>query len=237
MAKIPGEIMQMFAGNKVEIFSIVFDGKGDICDVRGCEADPGLPYGQTLLFSAGLAIKPGDYDYRVVIRDMGTGKSAVASTRAAIPQAADSALTLCTPLLLVEETGTSILDSGPGMKGDPISWTDIYPFDRATYSAAIGAISKLHKKILVVVPYDSAGPGQAAVTFSASAINMETGKSMPVRVELIGITQNRVMETARFELPTEDLQSGRYLLYVYAEDRVSKALAHAQTSFVISAEK
>jgi hypothetical protein len=162
--------------------------------------------------------------------------SAVTSTRAALGKGAGPGLTLYTPLLLVEETGTTILDGGPGTKSDLISWRDVYAFDRLTYSAAIGPISKLHKRIVVLAPYASAGPGQENVTLSASVVNMATGERMPVGIELTGKTQNAMMETARFELQTENLQPGRYLLYVYAEDGVSKALAHAQTSFVISAE-
>ncbi len=237
LAKIPSEITKNFSEKQVEVVTLFFDADWEIVDVLRKEIDLGPHCGRDIVFTAVSALKPGDYHCRIVIRDMQTGKSAVASTRAAIPQAPDSALTLCTPLLLVEETGTTILDSGPGMKGDPISWTDIYPFDRMTYTAAIGAVSKLHKKILVVVPYVSAGPEQAAVTLSASAIDMATGESMPVRVELTGMIQNGVMKAAHFELSAEDLQPGRYLLYVYAEDRVSKALAHALTSFIISEER
>ncbi len=237
LAKIPGEITQKFTGSKVEFVSIVFDAKGDISDVRRLETDPRPHRGQALLFSTGLALKPGDYDCRIVIRDMQTGLSAVASTRAAFGKAVGSGLSLCTPLILVEETGTPVLDAGPGKKGDPYTWSEIYPFDRMIFSAALGAVSKVHKKLTVVVPYSSAGQGPATVALSVSVINMATGEQMPAAVELMEKSQNAMMEMARFELPIVDLQPGRYLLYIYAEDSVSRSLAHAQTSFVIATEE
>jgi hypothetical protein len=184
--------------------------------------------------AGGLALAPGDYDCRLVIRDMQTGMSAVASTKAAVFQPASSDLTLSTPLLLVEEPGMPVLDAGPGKKVDPVAWRDAYSFDMLTHSAAIGPISRTHKKIAALVPYAFTGSGQAKVNLTASIVNQKTGERMPVEVRLTSRTQGAAMETAKFELSTEGLPPGRYLLYVYAEDPVSRTLAHTQTSFIIS---
>jgi VWFA-related protein len=234
LARIPAEITRQFTGNKVEFYTIAFNANGDISEVRRCEADLRPHHGKALLYSAGLALGPGEYDCRLVIRDMQTGMSAVASTKAAVSQPASSNLILSTPLLLVEEPGMAVLDAGPGKKGDPLGWRDAYSFDMLTHSAAIGPISRIHKKIEALVPYACTGSGQATVKLMASIVNQKTGKRMPVEVGLTGRTQGETMETARFELSTEGLRPGRYLLYVYAEDPVSRTLAHTQTSFTIS---
>jgi hypothetical protein len=53
---------------------------------------------------------------------------------------------------------------------------------------------------------------------------------------LTGVTQGPTMETAQFELPTDGLEPGRYLLYIFAQDSESQARAHTQTGFAITAE-
>jgi VWFA-related protein len=235
VARIPGEITGQLTGSKVEFFTIAFDGNGDISDVRRHEADPRLHRGKPLVFSAGLALKPGDYDCRLVIRDMRTGMSAVASTRVAVGQAGASDLRFCTPLLLIEEAGMPVMDAGPGLKADPVSWKDVYRFDPMWYSVAVGKISKSYQRIAVLVPYASAGVGKGKVVFSASVVNAATGQRAPVGIALTGVTQGATMAAAQFDLPTEGLEPGRYLLYIFAQDSESQASAHTQTSFAISA--
>jgi VWFA-related protein len=236
VARIPGEITGKLTGSKAEFFTIAFDGNGDISDVRRHEADPRLHRGRPLVFSAGLALKPGDYDCRLVIRDMQTGMSAVASTRVTVGQAGASGLRLCTPLLLIEEAGMPVMDAGPGSKGDLVSWKDVYGFDPLSYSVAVGTISKNHQRIAVLVPYAPAGTGGGGVVFSATIVNTATGQRVPAQMALTGVTQGPTMETAQFELPTDGLEPGRYLLYIFAQDSESQARAHTQTGFAITAE-
>jgi VWFA-related protein len=237
LAVIPAEIASRFTGNRVEFYAMAFNAKGDISEVRRCEADPRPHHGQALLYSVGLALEPGDYDCRLVIRDMQTGMSAVTSTRMAVGAAAPADLKLCSPLILVEEAGTPVVDAGPATKTDPISWKDVYGFDRLSYSAATGAISKSHKRVVVLVPYSAAAAGLANIVFSASIVSRGTGERMPVSVDLAGTTGNADMTVARFEFATEALKPGRYLLYVYAQDCASRTLAHTQTSFTIVADR
>lgn len=236
LASIPPEITRQFTGNKVEFFAIVFDRESNIRDVRRLEADSRLHRGRPIFFSAGLALEPGDYDCRLVIRDMQTGMSAVGTTRAAVVQGAASNLRLCTPLVLVEGAELPAMDAGPGTKADAVFWKDVYRFDPSSYSVAVGVIPKMHPRIYVLVPFAAAGAGRDNVIFSASVVNAATGQKMPVEIALKGTAPGAAMETAQFEVSTENLTPGRYVLYIYAQDSATKSLAHTQTSFTIAAE-
>ncbi len=84
LAKIPVEITDKLAGSRVEFVAIFFDANGEISDVVREQVDPASLRGRDMSFAAGATLKPGDYSCRLVIRDMDTGLSAVASAKARI---------------------------------------------------------------------------------------------------------------------------------------------------------
>lgn len=236
LAHLPGDVTQTLAGNKVEFVSIIFDRGGDVCDVRRLEADPAPHRGRAVVFGAGASLKAGDYNCRLVIRDMGTGLSLISSARARVGAPPAAGLRLDTPLLLVEEAGAAFLEADA--KGLPrrTDWRDIYNFDRLRYAPAAGAVPGFSRKLLVLLPYSVAADGSADMGFSVSLMSSATGLKIPVACTLIGRTRNGSGETAELELPVDALEPGSYLLYIFAEDRAAQARAHAQTSFTIANE-
>jgi VWFA-related protein len=234
LASIPGDVMKKFAGKRVEFVSIVFDGKGDIRDVMRLETDPGSSRGQPSIFVAESALAPGDYSCRLVIRDMDTGMSAVASAKRTVATAPPAGLELHTPLLLAETTGSVFLEAGSGKTRGRVSWTEAYPFDRLKFMPVAGEVPKSLKRVLVVLPYSYRGAAQPEFGLSGSLINAASGERMPVSLSLLEMNQNGPGGVLNLEMPMSGLSPGRYILYIHAEDKVSKAMAHVQTTFVVS---
>lgn len=234
LARIPGDVAEKFSGKRVEFVAIVFDEKGDIRDVVRRESAPGLSRGKDIVFMAESTLTPGDYACRLVIRDMDTGMSAVASTKKTVGAAPMSGLELHTPLLLAEATGSVLLEAGRGKSRDRLSWTEAYSFDRQKFTPVAGEVLRTLKRVLVVIPYSFRGAVQPDLGLSGSLINVASGARMAVTLSALDITPSGSGGVVSLELPTSGLPSGRYVLYVHAEDTVSKAKAHTQTSFVVA---
>ncbi len=236
LAHLPGNVTQTLSGDRVEFVSIIFDQRGDVRDVRRLEADPAPHRGRALVFGAGTSLKPGEYSCRLVIRDMQTGLSLVASTRARVGAPPAATPRLDTPLLLVQETGTAFLEADGKGASRLSSWRDVYSFDRLVYSPATGAVPRFNRKILILLPYSVEAEKTADMGFSVSLVQSASGVKIPVACALAGKTRNGAKETARLELPIDGLEPGDYLLYIFAEDRASQARGHVQTAFTITKE-
>jgi len=236
VARIPGDVTGRFTGSRVEFVGVLFDAQDNVLAVRRLEADLGPHRGQTVIFATGVSADPGDYRCRLVARDMDSGMSAVASARATIGRLPAAGLTLSTPLLLREETGCLFLEAGDSASGRALGWTDVYPFDRLSVSPTAGTVSGLTRNLLAVVPFAVPAGTSPDVAISAFVLDAGSGRRMAVEPVLVGRTGDGTAGTARLELPVVELPPGRYVLYVNAENRGSKTLAHTQTSFVILPE-
>ncbi|MEN6311568.1 MAG: hypothetical protein ABFD80_08555, partial [Acidobacteriota bacterium] len=236
LAHLPGNVTQTLSGDRVEFVTIIFDQRGDVRDVRRLEADPAPHRGRALVFGAGTSLKPGEYSCRLVIRDLQTGLSLVASTRARVGAPPAAAPQFDTPLLLVQEAGTAFLEADAKGESRLPSWRDVYSFDRLIYSPATGAVPRFNRKILILLPYSVEAEKSADMGFSVSLVQSASGVKIPVACGLAGKTRNGARETARLELPIDGLEPGDYLLYIFAEDRASQARGHVQTAFTVMEE-
>jgi VWFA-related protein len=234
LANIPGEVTNRFSGERIEYVAIVFDAKGDIRDVRRVETDPRPHRGKLVVFASGTSLEPGDYTCRLVIRDMETGLSAVSSVRTSVQAIPDLGLRLGKPLLLKDETGCTYLDGGSAKARTTIPWGEIYAFDRTLLAPVAGPVSRLTPRLTVVVPYAVPGTVEPDVVLSASLISAAGGEALPVAFTLVGRSLHSAAETISLEFRLSGLAPGAYILYIYAEDRVSKTRAHAQSTLVIS---
>lgn len=234
VARIPGEVTDRFSGERVEYVALVFDAKNDIRDVRRLETDPRPRRGQAVVFTSGATLEPGDYTCRVVVRDMESGSSAVGSVRASVQAAPKAGLRLGTPLLLTDEPGCAYFDAGAARARTAAPWAEVYPYDRTLFSPAAGGVSRRAPRVLAVIPYSVPGTAEPDVVLSARLINAATGEVVPVAFTLAERNWRRDGEAVGLEFSLVDLAPGKYLLYVNAEDRVSKTLAHVQTALTIA---
>jgi len=78
--------MEKFSGKKAEFLTLIFDAKENLVGLQRREADLTKYRGTDVFYAAGAALVPGRYRYRLVIRDMETGTSAIASARVDMPR-------------------------------------------------------------------------------------------------------------------------------------------------------
>jgi VWFA-related protein len=241
LARLPGEITAKFAGRRVEFVSLFFDGAGDIAAIVREERDLAPWRGREMAFAAGATLPPGDYGCRLVVRDMESGASAVASTKAAIGRPQPAGLQLGTPLVLEARTGCPLVLAGAPKGGRAFPWDDYYAYDSSIYTpvlageaAGAGALA-VPGGLKVVLPCAAPGGAAAAdLAITASLVDAATGRRTAVAVGLAGRVRTGPVEVLTLDLAaTEAVAPGTYYLHLYAGDKALGSLGHAFTVIAV----
>jgi VWFA-related protein len=235
LARIPGEMTAKFTGPKVEFVVLFFDGNGDIREIVREEADPAAFRGRAVAFAAGATLKPDDYTGRLVIRDMTTGQSAVASVRATIGRPAAAGLQLGTPLLLTEGRGAPLREAAGGKGGETRPFGTGYAYDATRFSPVFGEIPPAVARLAVVIPCAVPGGGEPDLLLSARLVDAVSGAQAPAVAGLAARAMRGPLVILTLDLATAGIPPGTYYLHVYAKDRTSGTLGHTFTTLTIPA--
>jgi len=232
LSKIPPPVLEKFSGKKVEIVAIVLDENENLAGLQRMEADLTKYKGMDVFCASGFALAPGNYKCRFVVRDLADGKGAVASSGLYVPQKATLGLSLHSPLLLVPGSNFLYLEPA-GKNADAAAWKEAYPYNRALYSPLPGEIPAGTQKFFAVVPCSAAGIVPSEITLTADLIDSSSAQ----RYRLPGYVLDRTVKSDAdiffLELSLADIPSGKYTLYLRADDTGSKSVSHAQTSLTI----
>ena len=183
-----------------------------------------LPKGN-VYYSTILSLDPGDYKCRLVIRNLETGRGAVASSLAKIPKASDYGIKLYPPLLLKPEQGALYLKNPSA----------VYPFDKTQYSPLVEELAQGTNSVLAVVRCSFPGIQQPDIKLSANLIHhlANTRKKIPATISILNRFQDDDTEIYLIELQTGDLQSGEYFFYLFASDIQTQSRSRVSTAFKI----
>ena len=138
LSRIPRQIFEPAGKGRNEVVSIILDSQKNIVDFKGATVDFAAVTQPALCHYTYSLLPPGDYDCRVVVRNIETGRTAVARESARIPEASEAPLSLLPPLLLRPGSDTyyfGVQRKGEaGAEADTPSLTTIYPFETKEYS-------------------------------------------------------------------------------------------------------
>ena len=233
LARLPTRLIDKFEGKKVEIISLVFDEQDNVAALQRREADLTRYKSTEVYVLFGRPLAPGTYKGRLVIRDLESGESARASIPIQVKDKPMMGLALATPLLLAPKSHFSYIESEAVTK-TAFALSDIYPFERSLYSPSIGDIPAGASKIYALLPVTAVGLVQPAVSIAAGLIDAATGKKIELNSSIIHRLTRGDLEIEFLEMSLEGIPPGKYLLYLYAEDAISKAVAFTRTDLVIS---
>jgi len=233
LSKIPTSVLDKFVGKKVEIVAIVFDAKDNLAGLQRREADLSKYRGMDVFFTSGAALVPGNYRCRIVIRDLESGKAAVASAPARVAKPATVGLSLHTPLLLVAGSNFAYLEAAPSKTRSKLGWGECYPFDRARYSPLVAVAPAGTAKIYASLPCSVTGLVAPDITLAVHLVRTTTGESIALPFSVLVKTDLGNTEIRFLEIPLAGIPAGKYRLYIHAEDTASKAVAYAQTSLTL----
>jgi VWFA-related protein len=233
LAMIPKETLEGLAGKSVEFVALVFDEAENLVNLQKTARDITAHAREDILFTSGTARPPGRCRCRLVIRNLDTGMSAVASTEANVIKSTAGKLALYSPLLLVSAPQPPVLDCGSSGKPDLFSWRDIYPYDESNWSPLLGAVPTSSGKVGAVVPYSVADLEQPKVVLSANLVNLATGQNLPISFSLQYKLQTGTVEVQILEFCLDQVPPGKYFLYFYASDTVGKSIDQRHVPLII----
>ena len=219
ITNIPGEFVKNMAGAKMEVTVLFFDKNNNIVKMQKSEVHPSdLTTNHTYFYSL-LSVPPGDYDCRVVIRNLVTGQGAVASAPAMIPEIRPSGFMLYPPLLLIPQESPRYLKGSDKTKEETtISLSDIYPFDITRYGPMIHELERGITKIRAVVRCFTKDLPQPEIRFSAYLKNLESEENNPLPLFVINQLKEQNHQIFLIEIQMGELQQGQYSLNLLGEE-------------------
>ena len=224
-SKISEGKIQEFSGKNVEIVTIIFDKEDNIVKTKRDEKDfSKLPIGN-IYYSTLLPLDSGEYKCRIVIRNLETGRGAVASSSVEVLKSPDSGIQLYSPLLLKPEKNAYYLKKP----------SSAYSFDSSQYSPLIEELTRGANRIWAVVRCSFSGIQQPNIQLTANLIHLiaDTKRTIPVIISTLNRYQEDDTEIFLIELQTEELQSGEYSLNFSAEDMYTQSQSQVNTTFKV----
>ncbi len=212
-----------------EIVAFLKDDAGASKLSRRWEVDLSRYEGQTLCAHVSVPVSAGEWEFRVVVRDLVNGEACLGRAKFRVPGAAEPGLQLSSPLLFEEGAGTAYLRlpvaKPAGKKGKPAaepSLIELYRLIPKDGRLVIGEISPGARKLTVVLPFEI-GTAQAdeapILSVEARFVSKPGGEEIPLKVV---VCEHREFEGKPdiliAEIPLPAVAPGEYDLVISVED-------------------
>lgn len=230
------------AGQRVEFVSLLFDSMDRVIDLSRAElrlaADAHEP-GPVFLY-AKLGAPPGRYRCRIVLRNLESGRAAVAGADLFLPLHEPGSILIFPPLFAVaSEVGTTYLGAAwKDAQGNRISVealaTETFLFNPGRFSPLSEGPVRSHSALFAVLPAALEANNVTKLRLTATLADESAGTELPVPLSVIAErgTRGGMVFFIRLDIP--DLEWGAYLLTFVLEDGTSGRSARLQK--VISIE-
>lgn len=235
LTKLTPDAMTQFLGQKVEVVTLVFDGRQDLIALRRVETDLPKSEPRDVIALSRFGLGPGRYDCRVVVRDLEKGVAAVASGRAELAEPPTEGLRVFAPLLVRPANPSSIyLESSEGAAKAAETDRSPYVFNRNRFSPILGdEVPAGSANLAAVVPFLALRILALRVDFEANIVNAASGSAFLVAMTsvnkpMVGTTQSVALDFSLAGVPP-----GSYEFVVSAVDRDSGLTSEGRIPLLI----
>jgi VWFA-related protein len=234
LARIPKDLWEDLKGRSAELVAVFFDANDELLSLQRAVIAPADFAGKDVLFSVAARARPGTIVCRVIIRDLETGRSEVVSAKTYSVTPTGQALTLFSPLLLVQGGGLYQLEGV--VKGGPAgpSWRAVYVFDASALTPVVGGEPAVAGKIMAIVPFTTPSLAPADLTFRMNLVDSTTGQDLPISFQLRERAVRAGLQVQDFEISLEGVPLGSYRLYIHGVDKATGAQASTHGPLVVS---
>lgn len=206
-------------GKRSEAYLLLFDENGEIAAIKRFRLAIPETGKETLIPSFLMAVKPGVYTCRLVLRNMDTGRGARGKVPLTVPVAAAAGLSLDPPLLLVPVAGSLDLAASP--EG---SLAEIYGYDPNVYEPLMGEAPAGLKKVQAALRVAGYTVG-AEVEITASFTDGSSSAATEVPVSVLKEEGDRSGKTILVEVSLDGPAAGRHTLEFRARDKGTETVA------------
>jgi len=223
-------------GGKTELVTIIIDKENNIVSSSSGEINLSLIPQNTINHYTIFSLSPGQYECRVILRNLKTGKGAIASSSVEIPGPLDSGLRLYPPLLLKPEKEPFYLKTSKANKvSNSLSLIDIYPLLPREHSPLVGELDRKTSKLLAVMQSSVIDIEKPEIDISAHLIRELTGEKIQLSSNLLSTESKKDEDTdlLLIELQMPELKAGRYVLEIVAEELSTKLRSKVTRTFKV----
>jgi len=243
LSRIPKDMFTPAGTGPNEVVTLIFDSQKNIVNFKRATldfADVAQPASCHYTYSL---LPPGDYDCRVVVRNLETGETAVARESALVPGASGSPFAVFPPLLLrpgsdVHYFGVQI-KQGADAAAETLSLTALFPFDAEEFSPFFGGGPGGSPKAYAMVICALDDIAEPALELSFVLREGLSGAELPILCSIVSSKRytgdedkkSRVALLSELDLP--DLGPGSYILKVKARETTAGFEAESAQKLII----
>lgn len=235
VAEIPVGRLGDVAGPHLEAVSLVFNYLDELVDTRRVELDLSRPDARekAVFLLADLSAPAGTYKCRLVLRNMETGRAAVAAASTIVPEADSKGILLFPPLFLTSGGPSLYLDGGSakslktGYRGNFRDAAEYFaqgfPIETEKYAPLFEQALPCGSELLAIARCVAPGKSAADLTLSASLKNPATGDVFTIPLVIIAEKAEKDGRSFLLRLSVPRILPGAYHLEVSVEAQGSSA--------------
>lgn len=225
-AAIPVEKLREIGGEKIEVVSLAFNAADEIIAKRQTEESLERLTEKSAHLLAILSVAPGDYKCRIVLRDLETGRAAVAAAAVTVPGKSEAGILLLPPLLLKPNRGALYFkiqgpDAGAETKDGAPDLKSFVAFDIAQYVTDLERTLYRASEAWAVIRCAVADSGTPKLKLSAFLWDKTAQESISIPLAVIEEKTGSGLRTFFTRLAVPDVEPDEYTLHVVAADEVS----------------
>lgn len=238
LAQMPVNEKTGIPPSTVEIYTFLFNEDRKIVMKKRGEMDLS-PFDQQSLFSYFTANLPaGEYECRIVARDLETGQAIVGKIVFPLPEKIDSDIILSSPLLFAKGPESKIVRFSEGLsqkeKDKDLSLRNFYKFLPKDHCLVVRDLEPGIKSLLAVLPVVvSKGPAPE-IEFSARLHPRPEGEPINTAMEIVDIQETGAQtDILMMEIRLPDLKPGEYELEIEALEKKTSARSFVRKFLVL----
>jgi hypothetical protein len=224
ITKIPEEKIRDISGGRMEVVTCVFNKDNDIVKLQKSQSSASELTYKDIYFYSFLSLLPGEYDCRIVFRNLETGQGATASSSITIPAHTNSGFKLFPPLFLISEENARYLKGiEKDKKESQLLLSDIYHFNSTQYAPIVDELDRDTIKILAIVRCFIGNITEPEIQFSTHLRHLPSGEKVFFMPSFISQFRENENQIFFMEFPVGELQRGKYSLNIIAEELKTKS--------------
>lgn len=221
LSEIRPENLEEIFLNDAELISLVLDEEKNIIDARrailkyeSIKHTPIHHYSITRL-------EPGQYECRVVVRNLESGMSALGTSSVEIPEFGEAELHIYPLFLLIPDKESFYVRAMKEEKNqdkEALSLNDIYPYLSKNHSPLVAEVDRSIKKLLAVLRFSTISKGEQPLDLEVELVYRPSGQKIPVEFFILESKKFGLDDAMLLEIKLPAVEPDVYTLNITIDD-------------------
>ncbi len=235
LSELPNDTIKEITKTESEVATLILDKDNSIVDSSQGKVTFSLMPQRTIYHYSILSLLPGKYECRIIIRNLETGKAAVASASVAIKENPAAGVRLFPPLLLIPDKEAFYMRASKAAKEnkerEPLSLNDIYPLLSNQHTPLVGCLESGTSKLLAILRCSVVEIPEPEIDISAYLVERESAQKAPLVLSILSSKAQGEADILLLELQLPELKTGDYTLEISAEEIKTHSKSEVATQF------